>query len=205
MRLDLGWEATPEAGAWISERLAPFGAELGHAVPLGYEAYAVLPVCRFADLIDALGPFTGAQPVHCGMWEGFGFWLDPGTETRGVKVVWEEGAEPPTEAEIEQARVEAGAWFRARLPERPDVRPLELPGRAYYLWTGPLDTALAFAAVSADPPSLVWPDDRSWFVGAPIYSNEVAVGGTRQLVEALLDADLTAQLATPDRILEGDD
>lgn len=200
------WDETPEAGAWIAERLAPFGPTVGHAVPLGYEAYIVVAVERFGELIGALGRFTGDQPVHCGMWEGFGFWLDPGEEPRGVSVYWDEDAEPPTETELEEALVEAHAVVRARSPERPDVRPLVLPERAYYLWTGSLDTALAFARVSADPPSVVWPDDRSWFLGAPIYTNEVAVGGSSGLAASLLaEAALGARVVQVDDVLDGDD
>jgi hypothetical protein len=42
------WEDGAGAGSWIAERLGPFGGAVGHAVPLGYEAYAVVPIA-FAD------------------------------------------------------------------------------------------------------------------------------------------------------------
>lgn len=200
------WDESPEAGAWIAERLAPFGPTVGHAVPLGYEAYVVGAVERFAEVIAALAPCTGEQKVHCGMWEGFGFWLDPGEELRGVGVYWDEDAEPPTEAELARPLADARAVVRARSPERPDVRPLALPERGYYLWTGPLDSALALEGVASDPPSLVWPDDRSWFLGAPTYSNEIAVGGSHELVEGLCADDaLAARVVQPDDVLDIDD
>src|SRR3954466_9331184 len=42
--VDAGWDDRPDAGAWIADRLGPFGASVGHAVPLGYPAYAVVPI-----------------------------------------------------------------------------------------------------------------------------------------------------------------
>src|SRR4051812_30151094 len=38
------WDDGPKAGEWIVERLAPFSGAVGHAVPLGYPAYAVVPI-----------------------------------------------------------------------------------------------------------------------------------------------------------------
>jgi hypothetical protein len=48
--------------------------------------------------------------------------------------------------------------------------------------------------------------DPTWFVGAPIYTDEFAVGGPDALVDAIIaDARLNARRATPDDILHGDD
>jgi hypothetical protein len=48
--------------------------------------------------------------------------------------------------------------------------------------------------------------DPTWFVGAPIYTDEFAVGGPNALVDAIIaDARLNARRATPDDILHGDD
>ena len=69
------WDRDPSAGAWIPPLLDQFGAALGHAVPAGYDAYAVVPIPRDTDpeiddydvldaIIDALREFTGDQPVH---------------------------------------------------------------------------------------------------------------------------------------------
>ena len=92
---DAAWDDGPDAGGWIADRLGPFGASVGHAAPLGYPAYAVVPI-PFDDesetdlgpltaieaLLDVLGPFTGNQPVHCGMWEGWAWWYDTGADPR---------------------------------------------------------------------------------------------------------------------------
>lgn len=204
VRPAVAWDETPEVGGWIAERLAPFGPTVGHAVPLGYEAYVVVAVERFGELIGALGRFTGDQPVHCGMWDGFGWWRTPGARSE-IGLYWEEGYEPTPE-DIESALARGRAWAAAREIPRPAVELLRLPHRDYYLWTGPLDTALAFEGVDADPPSLVWPDDRSWFLGVPIYTNEVAVGGSSGLAASLLaEAALGARVVQVDDVLDGDD
>jgi hypothetical protein len=79
---------------------------------------------------------------------------------------------------------------------------LDLPARRYDLWTGPLRSATAFRHQPQDPPSLIWPQDRSW----PIYANEIAVAGPRALVDAVLaDRRLGARPATPDDVLDIDD
>jgi hypothetical protein len=49
-----------------------------------------------------------------------------------------------------------------------------------------------------------WPDDRSWFVGLPIYTNEIAVAGTAAMADALLVAPrLDARRATSDDVFDG--
>jgi len=99
------------------------------------------------------------------------------------------------------------AWeLAAERVEPHDVEPLELPDRRYYLWTGPLQSATAFRQHPHDPPSLIWPKDRSWFVGAPIYTNEIAVAGTTVVVDAVVaDPRLNAHRGTPETVLDGDD
>ena len=74
------------------------------------------------------------------------------------------------------------------------------------MWGGPLRSALAFRQHPYSPPSLIWPEDRSCFVGAPIYTTEFAMGGSRDLIDAILgDARLNSRLATPNDQLDIDD
>jgi hypothetical protein len=52
----------------------------------------------------------------------------------------------------------------------------------------------------------MWPEDRSWFVGVPIYSREAAVGGSPGMIDAVLaDPRLNARPATPATVLDIDD
>jgi hypothetical protein len=133
-------------------------------------------------IADMLGSFTGDQPVHSGMWEGWGWWYD----TRELAAARERLA--------------------AEGVERPDVEPLDLPHRRYHLWTGPLASATAFGHEPESVPSLIWPEDRSWFAGVPIYTNEIAFAGTTAIVDAVVaDPRLDARRATPDYVLAGED
>ncbi len=221
------WDGGPQAGDWIRERLGPFGASVGHAVPWGYEAYAVVPVpldeddpdgVRGADpyltlevLLEVLAPFTGEQRVHCGLWDGWGFLYGPGEDPRtapgiSVLVAWRSEEDRPDPEEIARVRSEAAERMAQTRVRRPAAEPLELPNRAYHLWTGPLRSVLALRHQEHQPPSLVWPQDRTWFVGAPIYTNELAVAGTRAVVAAVLvDPRLGARPATPADLLDVDD
>jgi hypothetical protein len=222
--VDASWDDGPDAGRWIEDKLGPFGPSVGHAVPLGYPAYAVVPIPADDDpqpdggclsaiegLLEVLGPFTGDQPVHCGMWEGWGWLYDSGADPRtapgmAVGVSWPEGEDRPSQDEIDRARADAREQLAAVRVERPDVESLDLPYRRYYLWTGPLRSAMAFGHEPHDAPSLIWPEDRSWFVGVPIYTNEIAVAGTTMVIEAVLaDPRLNAHRSTPDDVLDSDD
>lgn len=74
------------------------------------------------------------------------------------------------------------------------------------MWTGPLQSAGAFREWLHDPPSLVWPNDRSWFVGIPINSREIAVAGsTPTIATVLANPELKARRANADDELDGDD
>ena len=219
--VNAAWDDGPDAGGWIADRLGPFGPSVGHAVPLGYPAYAVVPIPPDDDLqsdgsgieglLDVLGPFTGDQPVHSGMWDGWAWWYDTGADPRtapgmDVLIAWPEGDDRRAREEITRPLADARDELATKRVERPDVEPLDLPHRRYYLWTGPLGSATAFRHRPHDPPSLIWPEDRSWFVGAPIDTNEIAVAGATVVVDAVVaDPRLTARRATPDDVLGIDD
>jgi hypothetical protein len=147
--------------------------------------------------------------VHFGIWCGWSFWYDTGTDPRtglSIGVCWSEEDDPPSREELERARAEGRELFAAERVECPDADPLDLTYRHYYLWTGPLRSATAFRHRQHNPPSLVWPDDRSWFVGMPIYTNEIAVAGTAAAIDALVAAPrLDGRRATPEDVLDIDD
>lgn len=209
------WDPEPTGGEWIGSLLDFFGRTLGHAVPAGYEAYAVIPIPWGAEmperqdypvleaLIQQLAPFTGAQIVHTALWEGWG-WLydrdqDPRTAPGSAAFAF-----PHDEAVLRQAQE---SMARRRVA-RPYAAPLMLPERNYFLWSGPLSSVAALRH-NGDIPSLIWPEDRSWFIGAPIYTSEIAVGADERIIRAVLDAPglhaLGARRAKPDEVLQGDD
>lgn len=223
------WDADPSAGAWIAPLLGEFGPEVSAGVPSGYAAYAVIPVeaegpyspsdaMDWLDaLLDVLEPATGAQSVHCGLWEGWGWLYDHGVDPRRAPGMaafaladervprWNLRRRAKIRAELAGAQARAEARLAAERVERPAARPLEHPHRSYYLWTGPLRAVTALRRWP-DPPSLVWPDDRSWFLSVPEYSREAVVAGDAPLVEAVLrEPRLRATTATPSTVLDIDD
>jgi hypothetical protein len=214
------WTPGPTVGGWIAPRLGPFGPSVGHAVPLGYEAYAVVPIVPREDgepeetlgaldpLLEVLAPFTGGQPVHTAMWDGWGWWHPTGTAPRpaGVGVHWDPDGPQPSPEELARLRAEAQAEVARDMVEVPDVAPLDLPHRRYHVWTGPLRSAAALRSWLHNPPSLIWPRDRSWFVGIPIYTFEIAVGGASPVIDAILaERELNARRVGTDDVLDGDD
>lgn len=110
------------------------------------------------------------------------------------------------------------------LPTGPDIDPavlagprLELPAREHFLLAGSLDDVAALAAGTATAdvspfrpgsrtPSLLWPDDRTWCVATEVDFDSTLVGGTRDLVDAVLaDPVLEAVAVGPDDSLGDDD
>ncbi len=80
----------------------------------------------------------------------------------------------------------------------------ELPGRAYYLFTGPLQDALRFGYwVSEDwflprSPNLFWPEDRGWCVASEIDFDSTLIAGPETLIDAIVQSDeLEAWPITP--------
>lgn len=215
------WADGPAVGGWIADRLGPFGFTLGHAVPSDYEAYAIVRIPPVSDdpqvgdrsvetmlaVVETLQPIMGDERVHCAMWDGFPFWYETGGDpvkhaAAGTFVVSWDG-DPPTQAEIDRVRAEMAVRDARDLVERPAATPLRLPHRDLHVWTGP---PRSVSALPDQIPSLVWPENRAWFVGAPIYTFDIAIGGTETHIDAVCSASrLDARRATADDVLEGDD
>jgi len=75
---------------------------------------------------------------------------------------------------------------------RPAV--VTLPGRDYLLLAGPLDAALQLGYrprpewFLPQSPSIFWPSDRAWFTATEVDFDSTLVGGSSELVAALLAA-----------------
>ncbi|MFF2623804.1 hypothetical protein [Oerskovia jenensis] len=160
-------------------------------------------------LLDALAPFTGDQECHFALWTGYGWLYDHGTRpedstsfavlTYAIDDVGE-GDAPGSSFALAQAQAEARvrALRAAHQAERPAAPMLALPHRDYHLWHGPLVAATAFATMSQSP-TLWWPDDRSWFVCTELDTVATDLGGSEDLVAALLTVPgLRASRVSPD-------
>jgi hypothetical protein len=81
---------------------------------------------------------------------------------------------------------------------------VELPSRNYLLYAGPLEAALEMGDwplpdwFLPQSPNIFWPDDASWCVATEIDLPYTYVGGSRDLIDALLiDARLESWEAQP--------
>lgn len=217
------WDDDASAGEWIAPLLGEFGQTLGHAVPRTYDAYAVVPLprddegdvdldvvpARLDALLDRLAPWTGESPLHGTLWEGWPALYDRGggvaSSGTAVMLAWDTDGPEPTAEELAEARHAAEEDLLARLVARPSADRLLLPHRGYHVWTGePRSVAALLGLVHL--PSHVWPEHQVWFLGMPIYTAEVALGGPADLVAAVLDDPcLGARAAEPGTELDVDD
>lgn len=66
---------------------------------------------------------------------------------------------------------------------------VRLPERGYLLYRGPVEAGLAFLPERRELADLWWPADRSWFVYGDVDLNATYVGGSAELIGALLASD----------------
>ena len=70
--------------------------------------------------------------------------------------------------------------------------------RSYFLFSGPLDAACAFAIDGWDvPPNIWWPEDRSWCVVTEIDGYSTYVGGSRETIDELLSSSELEAIEVP--------
>jgi hypothetical protein len=131
-----------------------------------------------AALIDVLRRHT-STPARCWfcIWDGYG---------------WQNKA---LMASSGQASLRLPDPIPSEVREGPRVK---LPWRDYFLYSGPIDAALAFVDSEGQTPNLFWPEDRSWCVASEIDSSSTYVGGSPELcAELLRDGRIEALAADP--------
>ena len=77
----------------------------------------------------------------------------------------------------------------------PITKKLELPGRSYLVYTGPMESVLELCidGNTLMGPNIWWPEDRAWVVATEIDFLDTYVGGSARCVNQLLgDPDLEA-------------
>ena len=208
-----------EEAAWIGDRLSPFDSGVvTSVVPRGFAAYA-----RVLHPLDP--PARGQQPgrwVDVASWSGIE--LVPGIDFPDIALPEHEpsGVEPwpgqvPQVGTLHPADAHALAAVVARHTSTPDRcwfctwegwgsvvfddgPRVELPGRNYALFVGPLAALPSLMDAQDDhSPNLWWPDDRAWCVATEIDLAWTYVGGTGKLIsDALANPRLEAQPASPD-------
>jgi hypothetical protein len=150
----------------------------------------VLSESQARTLVALLSRHT-ATPNSCWLclWEGYGY-LTPGAVAPLV------AARPPF------ARIRVGLrglqlrWSKPPFPHRGGPR-VRLPGRDYLLFRAPLTEALGWE----DGPNLWWPDDHAWCVASEIDFPYTYVGGSQELIDAILEHPAIESL--PAKVTDG--
>lgn len=213
-------EPDPAVGGWIGTRLAPYradtGTRVGHLVPRGFAAYARVlhrasdgadGLRRWADVAAAHGTVVHplAQFWRLVRWTGEP-WAAQGQDDWGSMDGRLDREQLPALLEVlaahtdggTEAEVVAALWEGYGGPEVLAAPRLELPGRAYLLFRGPMRGVLGFFTAGqsgfwGQTPNLLWPADRTWCVATEIDLDSTVVGGPRPLVDAVVaDATLEA-------------
>lgn len=153
-------------------------------------------------LCDVLGDHT-ATPERCFfcLWEGWG-WIRRSSGGPSVARAARAGDAP-----VSSDHPIAPPFSDDEL-RRPKMH---LPGRDYLLLAGPLEAALQIGHwLSPDcfvpqSPNLFWPADRAWCVASEIDFDSTLIGGTTELVNAILQTpELEAWRVPPDASLAQD-
>jgi hypothetical protein len=185
--------ATPTAEAQVAT--AASGRWAGGDVQVG----CLAPVALSA-LIDVLAIATGGQDCFHALWDGWG-WVDG-----AAAAVLSIGADAPRVVSRPARALEPGVSVEVWALPR-----MRLPHRDYLLFRGPLRAALDMGWHGAahwftpQSPSLLWPADHSWCVCTEIDFDSTLVGGSEDLIAAVLTAPgLDAWPVEPDDDLTAD-
>jgi hypothetical protein len=146
----------------------------------------VLSARQAAALVGVLARHTTApSSVWMCLWEGYGY-LHPGSIAPLV------AARPPfARARVGLKRLQL-RWPTPRPPRRDGPR-VQLPARDYLLFRAPVAMALGWE----DGPNLWWPDDHAWCVASEIDFPCTYVGGSQELIDAIVvDPEIEALPAT---------
>lgn len=170
-----GWSGVPlrpdSQFSWVALPPVPPTAPAPWDAPPG----DALHPAEAAALVEILAGHTGT-PRECWfcIWDGYGW---------DSAVMLTSGSGP---AEPLPKPIPADVWAAPRV---------RLPHRDYLLYRGGVPAALAFLGTEGKTPNLWWPADRSWCVGTGLYTTSTYVGGTADLVRALVADDRVEALA----------
>jgi hypothetical protein len=160
--------------------------------PIYQPRLGVLSDGQAVALVGLLSKHT-ATPDACWLclWEGYGY-LNPGATAAWLIEASPRRRPKPPGFGFGRLRVGMPTTTTRGFPERKRVT---LPGRDYLLFKG----SVAEAQGWEDGPNLWWPDDQAWCVASEIDFPYTYVGGTSELIDAILqDPALEALPATVD-------
>lgn len=176
----------------IGEDGVPLAEDSWEGEAPGWDGLGAKELRAMAPLLSA---HTGTpQMIHLALWNGLAF-IHGGDQ---VEVVITD--DPTLSAEENVARAAEHA-ARAKAPAfSEDVRTgptLQIGSgyRSFYLFTGDGEDlasplwARTSLGEQRQSPSLAWPEDRAWMMSTELYEDSTIVGGSRQLINALLAAE----------------
>ncbi len=141
-----------------------------------------LPDVTLADLVEVLGRWTTAEEL---MW--FGLWEGNGTWWKGAHRVL--STAPTDVARNRRIDDERDRVLRA-------TSTFGTPQRRYFLVRGHLRSVPGlYTAAGESSANLWWPQGRSWLVSTEVDGFSTYVGGSRELVDALVSSDTIEALA----------
>jgi hypothetical protein len=207
------WSDEVSSAEWIGPRLHPFNQDTGSVVPEGFDAY-----CRIFHPVETYrAPRRWAEVAAEN-----GRVVHP--EMQFHMVTRTPGAPPPLRVErgdgpswgrcpdelrsrlndvlAQHMATQQECWFCVwegwgGSEDHGVTARVRFPYRNYLLYRGPIDApAPKDGFGDSEPPSMWWPDDRSWFVATEIDHAWTYVGGSEELIEDLLgDSRIEALLA----------
>jgi hypothetical protein len=192
------------AARWIGPRLGALASGVGGVIPSGFEAYARiahpddsmsgdLEPESLAALLDVLSRHT-AEPEWCWfcLWDGHGWITGAVVTSTFTRQAADAATAPQVVHEAASAPSHAPPDHERPMPiDLSDHARVELPGRTYLLYAGPLDAALELGFWPSptwffpQSPNIFWPADLSWCVATEIDLSCTYVGGTRALIDEL--------------------
>jgi hypothetical protein len=160
--------------------------EVSEPAPWGGQGprHGTLDAADAEALVRILAHHTSTSD-HCWfcIWNGYGW---SGRSRAMLTAIGEPSPPPEPVPDPIPAHVRAG----------PTV---QLPEREYYLYSGPIDGALAFVPSERQTPNLFWPADCAWCVASEIDLSWSYVGGSEALIEDLVTSqDIEALRVEPD-------
>jgi hypothetical protein len=202
----VGWEdVTPseaiENADWIGPRLHPFAAyDVGSVVPTGFDAYArilhpaftrekevrwaevatwggkvIHPEVQFHALVQSLPPHElGTEPFVYPPANG----VLPESQVQVLADLLSRHTNTPSECWF--CLWVGYGYFESKQAAR---RVIPNPQRSYFLFRGSTDEAAGWQ----DGPNIWWPDDRTWCVASEIDLPYTYVGGSKELIEEILE------------------
>lgn len=216
--------ATGQAG-WIGPRLSPFGSDrVDSVIPAGFAAYARLlhpawrsnavgeQVVRWQEVADWSGlplqrrsqfhdiALPGHTPAERAPWDSQGPAAGSLTGDDAAALVELLAKHTADEQRCWFCLWGGYGWEDDTVPSWVHSGPqVQLPGRDYLLYAGPVEAALAFVDSHYQTPNLWWPEDRSWCVASEIDLPWTYLAGSEALIENVLaEARLEALPARAD-------